>query len=282
MFRSLARLLRFELAKAARSRLIWVVTLVPAFWCLPVLGWEAIAGRFQLSGTSAGGSPASAFRLFARAAGDGMTLGGMLLMLTASLMVAQEGSWRTFRTVLTRPHRPATWLLAKFLTLLALAGAIIGGVSLVALAGAGAMADFTGVVEEGWEFYSRGEMIHHAWLAVGLTAPPLVTLAALGTLCSTLTDHPGLAAGGGFATFIALETAKAALEADQRRFLFNAFTPSVLDTSYFAVLGGYAEGLSDAGWPSEMILYNIVSPSAWTLLFLGVAFVIFTRREFPA
>jgi len=274
----LLRVLRFELEKALRSRLSWVLLGLPALltvisvWISEIVRRTEQLGQGQLEGIT------SAYAPFSRGASNGFVLGGILLLFHASMLMANEGSLRTFKTTLLRPHTRLEMLGAKLGLLLLLALALLLVVVSSGLAAAAWASDYAAIAEEGYTIYDAQVMLRETVRAIVLVLPALAALAAFGLMVSTLSDHPGIAASGCIGAYIFLEALKGSLS-DARLYLFNSFMPSLVDTSYFAVLRGFADGLSDAGWDETWIVYNVATPLVSALIFTAVGAWSFTRRD---
>jgi ABC-2 type transport system permease protein len=269
---------RFELRKAAHSRVTWVTLGLPAILAAVSVWISHLAQQAELAGRSATGI-ASAFLPFARGASSGLVLAGILILYYASALLANEGTLRTYKTILIRPHARSEWVLAKLSLAVLLALAVLLGVALASLGAGALIADYTDIAEEGYVIYAADWMRRESLMAVLLVAPPLVALAAFGLMVSSLTDHAGLAAGGCIGGYVVLEVLKSSL-GNSRALLFNTFMPSLLDTSYLESLRGFANGLSDTGWEASMYWFNVATPLGWAALFLSIAWVRFSRRDF--
>jgi len=278
--RRFLRSLRFELGKALRARLTWVTLLLPALLTVVSVGisegvrrTEQLAGGAQIEGIQ------SAFAPFSRGASNGFVLGGILLLFYSSMIVANEGSLRTFKITLIRPHARLELLGAKLSLLLLLSLALVAAVISSGLLAAAALADYVDIAEEGFVLYKADFMTHESVRAVLLLLPALVALSAFGLMVSTLSDHTGIAASGCIGAYIFLEALKGSL-ANARHYLFNAHMPSLLDDSYFKALRGFADGLSDVAWQPEWFMLGIVTPLVSALVFASVAAWVFGRRDF--
>jgi ABC-type transport system involved in multi-copper enzyme maturation permease subunit len=273
------RSLRFEAGKAIRARLTWVTLLLPAL--LTVISvWisEWVRRAQQLTGAEVEGIQ-SAFAPFSRGTSNGFVLGGILLLFYASMIVANEGTLRTFKITLLRPHARLELLGAKLTLLLLLALALVVCVVASGLGAAALVADYVDIAEEGFVLYTTDFMVQESLRAVLLVLPALAALAAFGLMVSTFSDHTGIAASGCIGAYIFLEALKGTL-ANARHYLFNSFMPSLLDESYFAALRGFADGLSDVAWEPQWFTLGIVTPLVSALLFATVAAWSFGRRDF--
>ncbi len=278
--RSFALVLRFELAKAFRSRLTWVTLLLPILiTILSIWLGEWIRTAQALASGSSSDEPRSAYFAFSQGVRNGLVLGGVFFLFYASMLIANEGNLRTFKTILLRAHPRLQWVAAKYGLLLILGLVLILGVVAVGIATAAVFGDFVDVSEEGYVFYTASFMTRESLQAVLLVLPPMVALAAFGLMVSALTDSTGIATSACIGAYVFLEALKGSL-ADARLYLFNSFMPSLLDTSYFVALQGFAEGNSDAGVEAGWILFNLATPAASAVLFLAVTAVVFGRRDF--
>ncbi len=272
--------LRFELGKAIRAKITWVTLALPVVVTLLTIWLDRFASQAQslLEGKKAAAAP-SAYLAFAKGAGNGFVLGGILLLLYASMVVANEGHWRTFKTIMLRPHRRVVWMLGKFTLIALLALAISFCVAGAAYLAGSAGGQYGDVAEEGYVIFPAHYLAQQTLLTLGLTLPPLLALSAFGLMFSTMTDHTGVAASACLGAFIVMETAKSSMF-EGKRFLFNTYMPSLLDTSYFQALKGFANGMSDTAWEASAIYFNVATPLISALVFLAIAMVIFGRRNF--
>ena len=280
MIRSFSIVLRFEIAKAIRSRLTWVTIILPALLAGLTIWGGASAEKIEAAVDGMSLEPPSAFLYFARGMGNGLTIGSILLLFYASMMLAQEGHWRTFKVIMLRPHRRVVWIASKFALLLMVAAGVLIAVLCSALVSASLAGDFAAILEEGYEHDSRANMIRYSLIALALTLPSILAVGAFGMMFSSLTDHTGLATGSCLGTYLMLEIVKGSVDETRQVFMFNTFMPSLIDTSYFQVLRGYAEGMSDTYWEAPMIYYSVATPLVSAVVFLGVATMIFSRRNF--
>lgn len=281
MLHSFFSVLRFEAAKAVRAKVTWFTLLLPALVALVAVWVDSVARHVQaLASEESGIEVAStAWASFARGASSGFVLGGILLLLYSSMIVANEGHWRTFKTIMLRPHPRPIWILSKFTLLLMMVLAIVVLVTGAALAAGAWTSEFGDIAEEGYVIYEASYLREESRRAVLLVITPLVALAAFGLMFSTLSDHPGIAISGALGAFIVLETMKDSMP-ERRVYFFNTFTPSLLDTSYFQALRGFADGMSDTGWQEGMAAWNVGTPLVWAAVALTVALAVFQRRNF--
>ena len=276
--RSFSRVFSFEMAKALRTRLTWVTLGLPALLAMfSVWISELVQRATEIAGGVEGIS--SAYLSFSRGASNGFILGGILLLFYSSMLIANEGHLRTFKTIMLRAHGRLEWVFGKFALLLVLALGVLVAVSGSALLAGALVADYGDIAEEGYVIYHAAFMQQSSLQAVALVVPPLIALAAFGLMVSTFTDHTGFATSGCIGAYIFLEASKTSL-AGSRNYLFNTFMPSLLDTSYFHALRGFADGMSDTGWDSAQFVFNLATPLASALVFVAIAAVVFSRRDF--
>jgi ABC-type transport system involved in multi-copper enzyme maturation permease subunit len=269
----------FELAKAVRTRLTWVALLLPSVLAVASVWLSELARRAQAMATPDVAGIESAYQSFSRGASNGFILGGILLLFYASMLLAGEGNLRTWKTIMLRAHTRVEWIAGKLLLLLLLSVGLLVLVTGSALAAAALVAPYGDISEEGYVIYESAFMAQSTLTAVALVVPPLVALAAFGLMVSTLTDHTGIAASGCIGSYVFLEAMKSSIGGG-RVYLFNTFMPSLLDTSYFQALRGFADGMSDAGWSPELFVFNIATPLVSAVVFTAVAAVTFGRRDF--
>lgn len=277
--RRFLKVLRFELRKAAHSRLTWVSLVLPAVLAVVSVWISELVRRAE---QMVGGDVeriSSAFTSFSRGASNGFILGAILLLFYGSMLIANEGSLKTFKTIMLRAHSRSEWVFGKFSVLLLLAAGLVVSVVVSSLIAGAVVSDYVDIAEEGYVIYEAAFMRASSLRAVLLVLPPLVALASFALMVSTMTDHTGIAAAGCIGSYIFLEAMKSSVSGS-RYYLFNTFMPSLLDTSYFGALRGFAEGLSDAGWEESVFLFNVATPLVSALAFLIVAVVVFRRRDF--
>jgi len=277
--RSFWNLFRFELAKATRARLTWVTLLLPVVLAATSVWLSELARRAQALASPDVAGIESAYQGFSRGASNGFILGGILLLFYSSMILASEGNLRTWKTIMLRAHTRIAWIAGKLGLLLLLSLGLLVLVTGSAFLAAAAIAPYGSIAEEGYVIYESAFMAQSSLLAIALVVPPLVALAAFGLMVSTLTDHTGIAASGCIGSYVFLEALKSSVGGG-RVYLFNTFMPSLLDTSYFQALRGFAEGMSDAGWPPDLFVFNVATPLLSALVFTSVAAVIFGRRDF--
>jgi len=277
--RRFGRVLSFEIDKALRSRLTWVTLMLPAiltFVSVWIGEWVRRAEQIAESGDVE--RIASAYLGFSRGVGNGLVLGAIFLLFYSSMAIANEGNLRTFKTILLRAHTRLEWVFAKFGLLLLIGLGLLCVVVITGLASAALFGDYVAIAEEGYVFYEAGFMADESVRAVLLVIPPLIALAAFGLMVSTFTDHTGIATSACIGAYVFLEALKSS-SSSARQYLFNTFMPSLLDTSYFVALTGFAEGNSDAAFEAGWVGFNLLTPLVSAALFLIVASVAFGRRD---
>ncbi len=271
--------LRFELGKALRARFTWMVIFLSAAASVLTVMLDQATRTVRAAIDNGSEIVPSAYLGFAKGMTAGLVLGGVLLLLYASMIMANEGHWRTFKTIIPRPHHRWEWVAGKYALLLLLALVMITAVGCASFAAGAYFGDYGAIAEEGYEIYDAAFMRRSSWLAVELALLPLAALCAFGLMFSVMTDHSGIAASASLGAFIILETAKGSMP-EGKYYLFNTFMPSLVDTSYFQALRGFADGLSDAGWEDGVMWYNMVSPLAAAVICFTVAVALFRRRDF--
>lgn len=279
MIRRFTSVVRFEVSKAIAAKSTWVTIALPALLAALTVWWNHAARTLRSAVGEGVEAPASAFLGFAKGASNGFVLGGILLLLYASMLFSNEGGWQTYKTIILRPHRRIEWVAGKFALLLIVIAMLCVSVCTTALALSGALGDYTAIEEEGFVFLEASEMRHETLKALALAVPPMIAVAAFGLMISTMTDHTGVAASAALGTYVILETAKESME-EGRLYLFNSFMPSLIDRSYFDVLRKLAEGYLDEPWEENVLQFAIATPLISAGVFLVVAAVIFGRRNF--
>lgn len=279
MLRSLFAVVRFEAGKAIRARITWVTLLLPSVVAALSVWADSVTRRVQSAiGDDAQLVP-SAYLSFTKGAGSGLVLGGIMLLLYSSMIMANEGHWRTFKVIMLRPHRRWIWIVGKYKVLCWIGFSMAALVALTAFGAGAIVGDYTDIAEEGYVIFEARFLATETLKAFALVAPPLLALAAFGLMFSTFTDHTGIAASATLGAYIVLETAKEGMR-DSRNYLFNTFMPSLLDTSYFKEVKGFADGMSDSGWDAAVFKYNIATPLVAALIFFLIASIVFQRRNF--
>lgn len=279
MIRSYLTVLRFEVSKAIASRGSWVAIVFPAVLAALTAAWVYVQRGVESALTDEFMGAPSAFAAFSRGAGSGFVLGAIMILLYSSMIFSNEGGWKTYKVTMLRPCHRLDWVAAKMTLLGAMVAALIISVSLAAWAVSASLGDFAAIEEEGFVFLEAREMRRETLLAIALTAPPLLALAAFGMTVSTFTDHAGVAASTALGIFIVLETAKESMD-QGRLFLFNTFLPSLIDRSYFDVLKKLAQGYLDEPWEDGVMIYAVLTPLITTGVCLLIASAVFGRREF--
>ncbi|MBI1785099.1 ABC transporter permease subunit [Candidatus Sumerlaeota bacterium] len=280
MPRSFFTILRFELRKAVRAKFTWVTLTLPMIAAALAVWLDHLTRRVQAAiGEGKTAEAPSAYLGFAKGMTSGFVIGGILLLLYSSMIMANEGHWRTFKAIMLRPHGRVSWVLGKFALLLILAAGLIAGVGAASFAAGACFGEYKAIVEDGYEYFDAAFMMKSSLAALALIIPPMVASAAFGLMFSVMTDHSGIATSACLGGYIVLETAKSSMP-EGRNYLFNTFMPSLLDTSYLQALRGFAEGMSDTGWAETQFYYNIGTPLGAAALFVIVAAVIFRRRNF--
>lgn len=279
MLRSLLSVIRFETGKAIRARITWVTLLLPSIVAALSVWADSVTRRVQSAIGDGAELVPSAYLSFTKGAGSGLVLGGIMLLLYSSMIMANEGHWRTFKVIMLRPHRRWIWMVGKFKVLCWVGFAMAALVALTSLAAGAIVGDYTDIAEEGYVIFEAKFLMTESLKAFGLVAPPLLALAAFGLMFSTFTDHTGIAASATLGAYIVMETAKEGMR-DGQKYLFNTFMPSLLDTSYFKEVKGFADGMSDSGWDQALFQYNIISPLAAAAVFFIIACIVFQRRDF--
>lgn len=271
--------LRFEMAKAFAAKATWITIALPTLLAIFTVLWGH--GQQNLEAALAGEEQESfsAFFIFARSAGAGYVLGGIMLLLYSSMLFANEGSWKTYKTIMLSPHGRIEWLGGKFALLMLLVFAILVCVATAAGVLSAVLGDFTAIEEEGFVFLEASEMRGETYKALALALPPMIALAAFGLMFSTMTDHPGIAASATLGGYMILETAKESMD-EQSVYLFNNFMPSLIDNSYFGVLRNFAQGYLDEPWEEHMLPFAIATPMISAAVFLLIAGFVFGRRDF--
>lgn len=198
-------------------------------------------------------------------------VGFLLLLIYTAGLVAGETESGTIRTVLVRPLRRWEFLTAKLLNamtyavLLNLTG-VIGAWIVVAIQGEASGIDFGGEL-----IYTTQEMNVALALAALLNLAPHLTAAAYALMISTLVRRSATAIAAAVGGWLLVDYMKHALRFDE--FIFSTY----LDHGWI-VYSDRCKGLATPFAPE--VYYGLAVSAAWFVLFTGVAFAVFRRRNF--
>ena len=200
MARQFVRLLRNELAKAARRKLPWFGFFAVGLGCVIVY---FIAGALTNTATAnawyyVGFSMQLVFS----------DIGPICIVVFAAMLVAEETGTGTIRAALAAPVHRWELYLAKAVTgwlyMVAIStAALLGSLALATLHYQfGAVADAAGVV------YSRNHAIEQFLFGYALSWVPLSALVMYGLLVSTLIRSPGAAVAVGISSMVLIDFTK--------------------------------------------------------------------------
>jgi len=150
--------LRFELAKALRSRLTWVTLFLPVVLAIASVWLSELARRAQAMAAPDIAGIESAYQSFSRGASNGFILGGILLLFYSSMLLASEGNLCTWKTIMLRAHTRLEWIAGKLMLLLLLSLALLALVTGASAAAASLVAPFGAIAEEGYVIYEAAFM----------------------------------------------------------------------------------------------------------------------------
>jgi ABC-type transport system involved in multi-copper enzyme maturation permease subunit len=219
-------------------------------------GWSALCGSVKTT------------RLF-------LTLAVLVL---AGSSVAEERSQGTLRALVLRPVRRAEIVGAKLLALWSYGAALLVAAVAAAAIGAELTQGLYDVVDPYYPdrlIHSFGDMWGYTYLAVGLSLPPLLALASMGILISSLFDHPGYATGVSVAALFFLSAA-AGLSGFAREALFVGYLAAPFETvgDLAAQFTNVRKNLAPAA-----VLQAVVVPLAWALGCFVLTALVLSRRD---
>jgi hypothetical protein len=272
--------LRAELYRLLRSRAgRWGVVVPALLAAAQVLGMEWLA-RLEAArrGAAAGGEPEPAFGPLADGLGG---LGAMALvmiaLLTGAFSVARERDLGGLPLLaLARPR--AAIVLGKALGVCAYVLTAFVAMLLASAAAAALGHDFTGVVEEGFEMASAGELWLETLRAIGAGLPAVLCCVAFGVLVSSACTTAASAAVGAVVPFTLLALFQSTLGGWADR-IFVTFAPFFSELAPLARLSQVSRAFSDAHWaPGELARATLV-PTLEAAAFLLLACLLTRSRE---
>lgn len=158
-------------------------------------------------------------QLWADGMGVAMRLGLFVILVLGAMGFSQEFAQGTVKTMLVLPVRRRDWVVAKLISLIVLAWALLAATALLGIA--------LVAVTAGWGDVSRGGVTlyeaHLVWsqlaAAIGLTAVMLLPLCAFALLVSVFFSSSGAAVGVALVLAIVLEFGLGLLD-ESARFVF--------------------------------------------------------------
>jgi ABC-2 type transport system permease protein len=269
-----------EIRKARAQKMTFVALLLPALYAfLAGGGMRLLEGAQRVRGRPA--APGNGHLCLATAATQALFFGLLFLIQIAALSIAGEVSSGTMKTLVTRPFRRERIVAAKGLSLLGLLLALVllvGGAAWLSGRVFYGYAEITDRVFKDYVIHSKGRMDAEALRAFLLALLPMASTALFALLISAVAPGPGAAVGRAFGGFLALLLAKG-FSRTLQLYLFSAYAPTLLDTSYFRELKGFAEGLSDAGWPDRTTILAVAVPLGSLAVFWSAAALVFRRKK---
>jgi len=276
--------MRAELYRLTRSRAGRFGLVAPALLgALQVLGGDLLgraeAARRAAQGFAAAGSGAApAFGPLADGVGGlGAMALAMIALLAGAFSLARERDLGSLPLlVLARPRGAV--VVGKALGTCAYVVTAFVALFAASFLAAAIGRDFTGVVEDGFEMASAGELWNETLLAVGAGMPALLCCACFGVLVSALCSSVGAAAVGAVVPFTLLALFQSTLGrvADH---LFVTYAPFFSPRAPFARLGQVARAFSDAHWAQGELLRAALVPSLEAVAFVLLAWLVTARRD---
>jgi ABC-2 type transport system permease protein len=200
MITRILRIFSVEFYKLIRQRLFYVALFL---LCITVLG-SIFADKLFSSGKD----PVSGFTILAQALLNGFKIGAILILIFSSLTVAGEMTAGTMKMVLIRPYRRSEWLCARILVLCALILITVLVIELLGTAIAWQLYGFKDVTDpliQDYVHLQKAVMLRYMLYSFVLVFIPLLTIAFLGLLVSTVVREVGSAVALAILIYLALE-----------------------------------------------------------------------------
>lgn len=221
--------------------------------------------------------PGNAYQPLVDGWGTGLVLGGLLLIVSASLSVAGDRDRGVLRLATTRSATRRALVLGRALLGLPLCLAVIGITGFASWIAATLFFEFGPLVEFGFELASAAELNAELRLAVLATLPPLYAAWCFGLLVSSLVRGPIFAVSASLLLLLGFDLFKGVLGEGQY-WVFAAFAPSFVDSSYMGEMSAIAAGMSDAVFAEELFRMNLILPWPEAALLLALACAALSRR----
>jgi ABC-2 type transport system permease protein len=241
--------------------MVVLATVASRHW---VLEKEDVNGFYWLCGT----------------ARHGFTAAGFLVLLYAATTIAGEATTGTLKLVLVRAVGRIRFILAKALFLLILTLALALAVTVTAWLVGHAEGGYGNVMEEGLSGQIAkidADLVgNKPFVAAALTVLPLLAFAALGLLISCLTSSSTTAVTVAVLTYpilLVLPTLVSGAAMDSGGYLFSHHMKYALDLA-----AKWSQGHAE-GWDFGMLATGLVVPPMYTLVLLGAALTIFSRKD---
>jgi hypothetical protein len=201
----------------------------------------------------------------------------MIALLTGAFSLARERDLGSL-SLLTLARPRAALVVGK--TLGTCAYVLTAFVALFVASSLAAMVghDFAGVVEDGYEMASAGELWHETLRAIGAGLPAVLCCVCFGVLVSSLATTVASAAVGAVVPFTLLALFQSTLGHLADR-VFVTYAPFFSPQAPLARLSQVARAFSDAHWAPDELLHAAWIPTAQAIAFLFVACFVTSRRS---
>lgn len=283
-WRRLRVLLRTEARKLLARRLTWIAFLVVVLvalvgpWAGKVVDTARSLGADKGPALGGGEAYRSGWVALASAVGHArLVLLGLLLMLSAS-SVSEETSLGTLKALCTRPLRRSELLLSKLAVIWGYG--VVLHLAMIAAAALGAELTY-GLYDVPVDplFPERikhafGDMCVLLYEVTALSALPLLSLCALGLLCSVLLEHSGHATGVAIGATL-LCSAAAGLSDRLQGLVFTVQLASSFE-AFRDIAERYsgAESALGAAIPAALLV-----PVVWALVLFAIGALLLERRD---
>ncbi|MDQ7779741.1 MAG: ABC transporter permease [Planctomycetota bacterium] len=207
----------------------------------------------------------------------------LIVLVAGSMMISSEFAQGTLKLVFSRPVRRVELFLAKCLVLMVFSVLLIaftmGGTWLYV----GMTSGYGDVVDQKWSghvHFSAAVMHSAVWHGAVLSLLPVLALACMGLLISTLAPGSGTSVAVAILVHLVMEAVGEYLSSEEAAWLFTSFarmpTDVLLEMSQ-GIAGNKAFLLETAVW-SKPVLVPVVS----LLVMAALAVFAFSRRDIPA
>jgi len=205
----------------------------------------------------------------------------LFAVIFASVMVASETAGGTYRNILARPIRRATFLTAKILFSFGYVLLLVALYVVVAVPVISGQYGFGPIRDDGAVVYSFGRILGISLWAGALTLVPLFAITSYGILVSTASKSLTSAVGVGVGLFIASEPLKYLIrwhDWDLSDYVFTTYRDTALKIADQAASGFDYEWLPGGWWTSELG-WGLTLSLVCMAIFLGASYTIFLRRD---
>ncbi|GJM23485.1 MAG: hypothetical protein DHS20C15_34000 [Planctomycetota bacterium] len=221
--------------------------------------------------------PGNAYQPLVDAWATGLVLGALLLLVAAALSIAGDRERGVLRLATTRSATRRALVLGRALLGFPLVLCVIAITGIAAFAASAILFEFGPLVEFGFEMASSAELSGELQLAVLATLPPLYAAWCFGLLMSSLVRGPIFAVSASLLLLLGFDLFKGVLGEGQY-WVFAAFAPSFIDSSYMGEMSSIAAGMSDAMFADELFRMNMILPWPEAALLLAFACTALSRR----